>query len=407
MKELATRLRHWRGSVFLIPILVVSVIVVVVGISSSNTRAAKLHIPSYAIEATTEEFDVPGDTVVLHYYGVGGWGIRWRGRYLLTAPYFSNHGLARMYDKRSPDLDAVTKGVRNTPFRDSGLILVGHGHVDHAADIPAYFAAGLPPNQAGLIANHTTLNMLAELMPPNEQFRCVEAPVGSATPIEGCGLEGFRITPLVSHHAPNVQIQARGFTIATGKVDEALDHVPDRPADYQAGETWAFLIDLLDEEGEIAFRIHYMDAVADSSQSGIPAHLIDDHKVDVHIACVPGFAYVKDYPEWVMEQGKTGFVLLGHWEDFFQPRDYRLKPVTWVLSEDKLSLFVNRIERSVAAEADDVTPLNKSSQECPKDEDRCGPRGANWAMPAPGETYQFKTNPAGISTTAKRAQLPK
>jgi len=249
--------------------------------------------------------------------------------------------------------------------------------------------------------------MLAELMPPNEQFRCVEAPVGNATPIERCGLEGFRITPLVSHHAPNVQIQARGFTIATGKVDEALDHVPDRPGDYQAGETWAFLIDLLDEDGEIAFRIHYMDAVADSSQSGIPAHLIDDHKVDVHIACVPGFAYVEDYPEWVMEQGKTGFVLLGHWEDFFQPRDYRLKPVTWVLNEDKLNLFANRIVRSVSAEADDVTPLNKSSQQCPKDGDRCGPRGDRWAMPIPGETYQFKTNSKATSATAKRAQLAK
>ncbi len=346
-------------------------------------------VPDYAIEASMDDFAIADDVAALHYYGVGGWGIKWRGEYLLTAPYFSNHGFLSYYGKNGPDVDAIRKGVRNTPFRDSGLILVGHGHVDHAADIPAFVDAGLPANQAGVIANQTTLNMLASLMPPNEAFRCAEAPLEDGKPIENCNLPGFRITPLASHHAPNIKLLGIPITVSKGSVEQPQEDLPDRPSGYRLGNTWAYLIDLLDENGEIVFRIHYMDAVAGSEHSGIPADLLAQHAVDVHIACVPGFAYVEDYPEWVMQQGETGYVILGHWEDFFQPRDDRLKPVSVVLSESKLNQFVDRIEASIVTDAVKVSPINKSPTDCPVDGEGCGPRGDVWAMPIPGETYHF------------------
>jgi hypothetical protein len=372
-----------------IPALLIIAVLAFMSIPGCAVYVAEQRVPAYAIEADAEDFAVADDVAVLHYYGVGGWGIKWRGEYLLAAPYFSNHGFLSYYGKNGPDIDAVRKGVRNTPFGDTGLILVGHGHVDHAADIPAYAEAGLPANQAGVIANPTTLNMLAELMPPNESFRCAEAPLEDGRPIEGCNLNGFRITPLASHHAPNIKILGMPITVSTGTVEEPQENIPERPSGHRAGMTWAYLIDLLDENGDVAFRIHYMDAVAGSDDSSIPAGLMNERSVDVHIACVPGFAYVKDYPEWVMEQGNTGYVLLGHWEDFFQPRDDRLKPVTVVLSESKLNRFTKRVEGSISDDAVRVAPLNKSTDDCPVDGERCGPRGDAWAMPVPGETYHF------------------
>ena len=346
-------------------------------------------VPDYALEANPDDFVVADDVAALHYYGVGGWGIKWRGKYLLAAPYFSNHGFLSYYAKNGPDLDAVRDGVRNTPFGETGLILVGHGHVDHAADIPAFPAAGLPARQAGIIANQTTLNMLAELMPPNETFGCAEAPLDNGKPVERCALTGFRITPIASDHAPNIKVLGIPITVSQGTVDEPQETHPERPSGYRLGNTWAYLIDLLDENGEVVFRIHYMDAVAGTDQSSIPPELLEDRAVDIHIACVPGFAYVKDYPEWVLEQGKTGYVMLGHWEDFFQPRDERLKPVSVVLSQNKLNKFVQRIEAGVSSDAKTITPLNKSTTECPTDGEQCGPRGDVWAMPVPGETYHF------------------
>ncbi|MGI9205376.1 MAG: hypothetical protein ACR2Q3_15275 [Woeseiaceae bacterium] len=353
-------------------------------------QVAGQRVPSHALQADSSEFDVAADVAALHYYGVGGWGVQWRGEYLLMAPYFSNHGFLGFYGKNGPDIDAVKAGVKNTPFSETGLILVGHGHVDHAADIPAYSAAGLAANRAGVIANGTTLNMLASIMPPNESFRCAEAPAADGVPIRHCNLPGFRITPLKSEHAPNVKVLDMSFTVAEGTVDRPQDAVPESPADYFLGETWAYLVDLLDANGNIVFRIHYMDAVAGADESQIPPELLAERDVDVHIACVPGFHYVHRYPEWVIERGNTAYVLMGHWEDFFRPRERRLKPVTLVLSERKLNDFAGRVEAAMPADRARVEPINKSAGDCPPEAERCGPRGESWALPIPGETYHFK-----------------
>lgn len=355
-----------------------------------TVQVAGQRVPSHVLEADPDEFDVADDVAVLHYYGVGGWGVKWRDEYLLMAPYFSNHSLLGFYRDNGPVFDAVKEGVKNTPFPEAGLVLVGHGHVDHAADIPAYNAAGLETKQAGVIANSTTLNMLASMMPPNETFRCAEAPTTDGAPIENCTLTGFRITPLASAHAPNVKILGKSFTVSKGTVDQPYDHIPKSPSDYLLGATWAYLVDLLDADGNVVFRIHYMDAAAGADESHIPPGLLAERDVDVHIACVPGYNYVDRYPEWVIDQGNTGYVLMGHWEDFFRSREKRLKPVTFVLSESKLNDFVERIEDAMPADATSISPINKSGDDCPVESEVCGPRGEHWALPVPGETYHFR-----------------
>ncbi len=383
-------IRSWPRRSLWISLLLITVLTLFLALPGCTLVVAGQAVPKHALEADPDQFVVPDDIAVLHYYGVGGWGVQWRGEYLLTAPYFSNHGLLDFKRKKGPDLESIQAGIRNTPFADAGLILVGHGHVDHAADIPAYADAGLAPDQAGLIANRTTLNMLAELLPPEDAFRCAEAPTQDGQALSQCTLPGFRITPLASNHAPNIRILGKAITVSTGTLDDPLENVPERPSDYLLGQTWAYLIDLLDADGEVVFRIHYMDAVAGSDQASIPAELQAERDIDVHIACVPGYNYVDDYPEWVIEQGNTGYVLLGHWEDFFRPRDKRLKPVSIVLSERKLNTFVQRIEKAMPAEESALTPANKSDDDCPVDANQCGPRGKFWALPVPGETYHFK-----------------
>lgn len=354
-----------------------------------TVQVAGQRVPSHALEADSSAFDVSDDVAALHYYGVGGWGVKWRGEYLLMAPYFSNHGFLGFYGNNGPDVDAIKAGVKNTPFPTAGLILVGHGHVDHAADIPAYSAAGLPAMQAGVIANRTTLNMLASLLPPNETFRCAEPVVADGLPIGNCNLPGFRITPLKSAHAPNVNVLGMSFTVAEGTVEHPQNAAPASPADFLLGATWAYLVDLLDANGNIVFRIHYMDAVAGADQSSIPAELLAERDIDVHIACVPGFNYVDRYPEWVIEQGHAGYVLMGHWEDFFRAREKRLKPVTFVLSEGKLNNFAQRVDAALPGQSR-KKPINKSIYDCPPNADKCGPRGESWALPVPGETYHFR-----------------
>ena len=366
--------------------------------TASETNSAELQIagqtvPTRPVTVASEEFDDAEDVVVMHYYGVGGWGIQWRGQFLLLAPYFTQHSIPALLRRNSPNLAAIRKGTAGTPFDRTGLVLVGHGHVDHAADIPGYFDAGLPAGQAGLIGNRTTVNMLNSLVSPDRGFRCAQSPVLDGEVMDECALEGFRIRAIASDHAPNVKLFGSAFLVSEGHLDLPQQELPRRPMDYLAGDTWAYLIDMLDQEGNVAFRIHYMDAVAGAGQSSLPRNLIEQHSVDIHIACVPGFEYVDGYPEWAIENGRTRYTMLGHWEDFFGGDADEIKPVRFVLSERKLNAFKNRVETATAQQNLGLSPLNKSAVDCPADNEACGPRGDSWAMPVPGETFRFSAQP--------------
>ncbi|HEX4620407.1 MAG TPA: hypothetical protein VH208_02470, partial [Myxococcaceae bacterium] len=165
-----------------------------------------------------------------------------------------------------------------------------------------------------------------------------------------------------------------------GKVKEPRTSLPERADDYKLGNTWAYLIDLLDPQGRIAFRIHYVDAASGPPHGIASKKLIAERDVDLHIACVPGFEQTDDYPGTLLERHHVKYVLMGHWEDFFQPRGAPLKPLRNVLDEASMGRFVKIVERALP-EPRGVAPLTEPR----------GPHGKTWTLPVPGETFQFAT----------------
>ena len=340
------------------------------------------------------DFNAPETVAVLHYYGAGGWGIRWRGSYLMTATYFSNHGIPTLLTNGSvrPDIERIRAGWEGTPAATTELILVGHGHIDHAGDIPGYFQAGLPAGQAGLIADASVVNMLAPL---KGQFRCIRAleikddgrPLDASAPRDNtCVPPVFRVTPLHSAHAPHAQLLGINFEAFGGRVAQPRTTLPEHADDFKLGYPHAFLIDLLDAKGRVVFRIHYMDAAADPPHALIDVKALRNPRpVDVHIGCAPGFDLVSDYPEGVLESTHARFVLAAHWETFFKPLSGRLDPVPTILNEKRLNSFVSRIEDGVDPAAATLSPLGTCDSTHP-----CGPRGSRWAIPIPGETLRFE-----------------
>jgi hypothetical protein len=350
-------------------------------------------IPRYGTTARPAELEVPAGMTALHYYGSGGWGIRWRQRYLLLAPYFSNHGFFTIgLGRLTPDRRAVARGLAGTPVGTTTAVVIGHGHVDHAGDVPAYFGRGLvPPGQAALIADRTTVNILEQV---RDRFSCRAALDHRAhgKPVTACATPGFRIVPLHSDHAPHLRVTVPllglfGFSVGlyAGVMRMPLLRLPSKAQDFPAGATWAYLIDLLDEKGEVAFRIHYMDAAASPPHGLLEGSPLAARPVDVHIACVPGFDAVDEYPQVVLQQHGVRYALLGHWEDFFRPQTARLRPVPPVLDEAGLARFVRRVERVIGVGGRGLQP-----EPCPPGRP-CGPRGQSWALPVPGETYRFVT----------------
>jgi hypothetical protein len=355
------------------------------------------HVPEHALVPRPADFVVPPGVAVLHYYGAGGWGIKWGETYVLAAPYFTNHGLPTLLASRAssavqvvPDVAAVRAGFAGTPVGETNLILIGHGHVDHAGDVPAFFGEGLITGKPTLIADRSTTNLLAPML---DRFGCV-APVdyGNAEASAAkCAVPRVRITPIHSAHAPHLRVKGVEVAAFGGFVKEPRTTLPATAEDYKLGNTWAYLIDLLDEQGEVAFRIHYVDAAASPPHAIVPRALLAGRDVDVHIGCVPGFELSEDYPDGVLRHHNVRYVLAAHWEDFFQARTDRLTPLREVVDGESLERFVDIVEKALPA-ARGVVPLNKSAADCAAPRE-CGPHGAAWSLPVPGETFQFAAGP--------------
>jgi len=66
----------------------------------------------------------------------------------------------------------------------------------------------------------------------------------------------------------------------------------------RCGMPFAFVIDLLDDDGErVAFRIHYQDAASDEQEGWPPQALVDARPVDLAVLCMPSSWKVKRYPK--------------------------------------------------------------------------------------------------------------
>lgn len=262
------------------------------------------------------------EPVVFTYLGAGGWLIRHGEAALLTAPFFSNPGLVEVgVGHVATDTAAVDRFL--PPVADVPAILVGHAHYDHLMDVP--YVARVHAPQARVYGSRTMVNLLRgdpALAP--DRLVDVEALTGDATtPGRWISTPDARIRfmPLRSEHAPHLF----GIQLFHGEVEAPLSRLPERAAEWLDGPTLAWLIDFLDEDGDVVLRVHYQDS-ASRPPRGFPP-LDDGIPVDVVILCTAGSGEAEGYPEALVEALAPRHALLGHWEDFFRSLDWPLRPV--------------------------------------------------------------------------------
>ncbi|MBX7113538.1 MAG: hypothetical protein K1X64_04320 [Myxococcaceae bacterium] len=247
------------------------------------------------------------------------------------------------------------------------------------------------------MADRSTVNLLAAM---SKRFGCVAAvdyrdPVGSANK---CPIDRVRITPVHHAHAPHLNIVGLDVAAYGGRQKDPLRALPTHADDYKLGTTWAYLIDLLDEQGKVVFRIHYTDAAATPPHGLASASVIAERDVDVAIACVPGFEQSDDYPAGLIENQRARYVFAAHWEDFFQPRQEILSPLRQVLDAPAIERFIDVVDAQLPRSRG-VVPLNKGAA-CSRAKP-CGPHGQAWALPVPGETFHFQTS-KGVERVSTR-----
>lgn len=280
--------------------------------------------------------------VVLTYLGVGGWVIDTPHTRILTAPLFSNPSIWRtgLRPIRS-DSAAILDGLQRFGAGDLSTvraILSGHAHYDHLMDAP-WIAARLSP-RARLMVNTTGAHTVA---PMAEELGLARGRVVDVSPLAADVRGGgewidvgpdLRVLPVRSDHAPHFA----GMTLYDGERSAEMPSAPRSAEEWLAGRTLAFVVEVLGPDGAPALRIYIQDAVAREPWGFVPP---DIGPIDVAILVPATYAEVEWHPEAILENTRARHVVLGHWENFFEPPTIDPHPVPFTLLPD----FVARLRR--------------------------------------------------------------
>jgi hypothetical protein len=138
-----------------------------------------------------------------------------------------------------------------------------------------------------------------------------------------------------------------------------MERAPVAAIEWLDGETVAFLVDLLNNDGSVALRVYFQDAVA-APPYGLVPPLSDGTPVDVALVVPATYAEVSWHPEALLANARPRQILLGHWESFFEPPETPAEPVPFTNLPD----FLSRLERAL-------------------------PAGSEWHLPMPGTRFLF------------------
>ncbi len=280
-----------------------------------------LSCSSYKI-TTSQSIINNGQTgVSVQYLGTGGYVISYRGQTILTAPFFSNPSIDEvLFQNIATDTSIVDSYFPKNIKPDA--MLVGHAHYDHLLDIPYISKKYIPGTK--IYGSMTTKNILSVELDSSKiivlnKFATSKKNMGKWIEINPQNKKGyFRFMAIKSGHAAHVGLPQFNFTLFEGKIKSPLKTLPENADGWKEGQTFSFLIDFINEDGTIDFRIFYQDAASQAPQGIPPAFFIDGNKrIDLAILCVPGYKQVINYPEAFVKALNPKIIILGHWEDFF------------------------------------------------------------------------------------------
>ncbi|WP_242525483.1 MBL fold metallo-hydrolase [Pseudomonas fluorescens] len=273
----------------------------------------------------------------IQYLGVGGWLLHWKGEGLLLAPSFSNPATLGIVGlpPLTVESDRQKVDLHMPDARDVTLLLVGHAHYDHLVDVERVVRVHAP--KAVVYGSETVRHLLnaykpapATVVPGRAQINDHKDPRWRGTWFYSTGQQlrdgepassvaggrpsgKIRAMPVDSMHAPHLL----GINFLPGAYDSDLTEVPTSIFDWKNGhKTLAWVIDLLDDNGQPAYRIHYQDSAADPPW-GFPPVIADSKGFDLEILCAASWDEVEYYPTGLLRVTRPKKVLVGHWENFF------------------------------------------------------------------------------------------
>jgi len=345
--------------------------------------------------------------------GVGGYLISWGDDQIMFAPSYTNPDPLSLLLDTHVSKSTVDRLIPDVS--DVDMILVGHAHYDHLLDVP--YIMEKYAQKATLYGSKTMKHLVASVVDPakihilNDQASTAADIYAEPQVAEEVGTWAYnpsgkiRVMAINSNHAPNATLfkgailDADGgligdeiewlFEVSKGGLDEDLDEVPSSAFFWREGQSFAYVVDFLDDNNNIAFRLHYEDAASDPTKGFIPTAILDEKKVDVAILTVANFNEIKEpfdhqgdelfqYPQGIINNLEASHYVLGHWENFFA-NNWIYPDVWWMFGLRGDPVFPL-----------DVVPLTNASTFIERVKSASGDMShQNFTMPKPGAHMSF------------------
>lgn len=246
------------------------------------------------------------DSLQIKYLGVGCMQITSGRHQVITDPFISRLSLTQTaFGKALPDVHEIQK--RLGPTNHTSFILVGHGHYDHALDIPVLDTM-IPPD-AKIIGSSSLKNQMISF---NIQHEIISAEIHFYRWIYNTD-STVRIMSLPSHHAPHFM----GIKLYHGHYDKPPRKKINKASQWKDGTILAFLVDFLNKN-QIVHRIFVQTSSAPYYKDTRLEKEMSERLPDIAVMNYYTLrSWMKKYPEENHQVfGKQ--VIICHWENFFR-----------------------------------------------------------------------------------------
>lgn len=298
------------------------------------------------VRSTTEEQYLArrtGDSIRIQYIGCGGFLMRYGHESVLLDPYFSNATFGQLLHPLHSDTTLIDNFfVQNLQNRrdTEGVIqtvLIAHAHHDHLADLPSLLKRNLFLEKITLIGSQTMSHIIQSYHLPIDAHRQIisfdsifeqknrSSPREIEIQAQYMSQSGrLKITVVKTEHAPH--FCGKKIPCIGGDVKKIPKKTPKKTFGFKEGVNYNFMIDFLNADGSIVFRIFSNAGASANAPIGFPApSVLNQKKVDVLLLCGANYDQVKSYPEKLVALIKPEKIFVAHWENFFKPIPKLLK----------------------------------------------------------------------------------
>ncbi len=247
----------------------------------------------------------------IRYLGVGALDIHYKDQRVLTDPFYSPQSLWNIItlDKYRPSPTAI-KNALGPYQKNVNAVLVGHGHYDHLADLPAI--KNFLRDDAIIVSSVSSSNMIA---PTYSKKNLLTIQDNNTNQWHHIANGWIRVKAELSEHAP----QIFNYNFASDTVDKPRQKLPRYIWSWKQGKNLSYIIDFLTEaNSDKVYKRIYMQTSASDFPIGYQP-ITDGIAVDSLFVAAASFDNVEDYPSGLLKKYKPKETFLIHWENFFKP----------------------------------------------------------------------------------------